>query len=93
MNGNKLISILLIVTLVLCNCAGTKVLSNGIEYKSYGILNKNDKKPEVIYKKKQSSLWLGILLFETVFCPVYYLGFKLYEPEKLKSDTTDTIKE
>lgn len=74
----------IIITLVALSLAGCKDESKiicGTPYEPYGILNQDDNKsPEIKYKMSVSSVVLGVMLFETVFAPIYFFGFDLYVP-------------
>lgn len=84
MNGNKLIVFILVVSLLITGCAQSKII-HGVEYEPYGVINRKDeRKFQVEYKRKRSSIILSILLFETVVVPFYLIGFRLYEPVKFK---------
>lgn len=76
----KSISIILIVSILLVSCAQNKIC-NGVEYEPCGVFTQDEKKKDVEYKRKASSVILGILFFETIIVPIYLFGFKLYEPK------------
>lgn len=75
---------MLVVSLLFAGCAQTKLI-NGVEYEPYGIVNSDENKKEGIeYQKKKSSIILSILFCETLVVPFVLIGFKLFEPVKLK---------
>lgn len=65
---------------VVSGCGDTKVI-DGVEYDTYGLLNEDTKKnPNIQYELIVGNLVWGILLVETLFAPVYFFGFSLFEP-------------
>lgn len=74
-----LISIILIVSVFSMGCASSMVIG-GKKVSPYGLFNANNKQDDVQYKTSTGSLIWGILGVETIFFPVYFLGFNLYEP-------------
>lgn len=72
------------VSLLLSGCAQSKII-NGVQYEPYGVINRKDeRKFQVEYERKKSSVVLSILLFETIVVPFVLIGFWMYEPVKLK---------
>lgn len=93
MNGNKLIIFILVVALIFSGCAQSRVLS-GTQYEPYGVINRKDEKKEnVVYERKKSSVVLSVLFFETIVVPIVLMGFHLYEPYTLKKSEKETEKE
>jgi hypothetical protein len=54
-------------------------------YPAYGLFNKDTNYSEkVCYEASVGNIFLGIVLFETVIAPVYFFGFDLYQPTRVK---------
>jgi hypothetical protein len=54
---------------------------NGKYCDTYGLLNKEELKCEgVQYKTIVGNVFWGIVFIETIFVPIYFFGFSLYEP-------------
>jgi hypothetical protein len=63
---------------------GTK----NVEFTTYGFLNKKENYNELIrYHIIIGNVVWSCILAETIVAPVYFLGFSLYEPISLKSDS------
>jgi len=73
--------------LSITGCGDTKVI-NGIEYDTYGLINKSDKKnSDIQYELITGNIVLSIIFSESIVAPVYFLGFSIYEPVGLKGDS------
>ena len=81
----KLIVLLMVCSILFIDCASCKVIQNR-EVCPYGILSKDEKQEDVVYKKKRSSIILSIIGIETIILPIILLGFKLYEADSLKGE-------
>jgi len=82
----KFIGVMLIVILVfgMVACGDTKVIE-GIEYDTYGLINKNDNRnPDVKYKIIIGNIIWSTILVGTIVAPIYFLGFSIYEPVRKK---------
>jgi hypothetical protein len=86
------IAFMLALTL-LTGCGAPQQLGEGSArklYPTYGIINeKSNRSRNVCYKIPLAGILVGILLFETIFVPVYIIGWDLYEPVRLKRDQAD----
>lgn len=59
-------------------------------YSSYGPLNAGTyQSKNVCYETSGWSIFWGIVLFETIVAPVYFFGYSLYNPVRLKRDPAD----
>lgn len=75
---------LLVSLFVMTACADDKVI-NGKEYETYGLLNKDEvKDPNIRYHLVTGNVILSVILCETLFMPVYFIGFSIYEPVSAK---------
>ena len=82
----KKLSIILIVAVVfsIVGCGNKKTIQ-GVEYDTYGLLNQDEwKSSEVKYRIIVGNLIWGIILIETIFAPIYFFGFSLFEPVGVK---------
>lgn len=79
------IAIALAVSLMLSACADQKTIC-GVTYDTYGLLNSDDKKnPKIEYDLVWGNIIWSVLLVETIFAPIYFFGFSIFEPVGLKS--------
>lgn len=77
-------SIIILVVLFIIfsqsGCASRKII-NGIEYDTYGLFDKGEKKnPDIHYKLVWGNVIWGALLVETIVAPIYFFGFSIWEP-------------
>ena len=80
-----LVVMISILAVLFVGCADNKTM-NGVEYETYGLINKHEIADECVeYRTSIGNVILGIILIETVVFPVYFFGFSLYEPVALKS--------
>jgi hypothetical protein len=70
-------SCLLLMSLV--SCADNAVVC-GEKAQPYGIFNDEEKLPNVKYRVVFGNVVWSILLIETLFAPLYFVGYALYEP-------------
>jgi len=69
-----------LVALSLSACAQSKVI-NGVEYRGYGLVNKEDRKnPNIEYKIVWGNVIWAAILVESVVAPVYFIGWSIMEP-------------
>jgi hypothetical protein len=72
--------IVVILCVILVGCGSNKII-DGIECKTYGLINEGkNRKENIEYKIIIGNFIWGILLIETVIMPVYFFGFSIYEP-------------
>jgi hypothetical protein len=80
----KLISIVLVCSLMSAGCASSKVI-NGTNVSPYGWFNPSKKQENVKYKTSTGSALLGFVLIPAgLLGPIYFWGFHLYEPVEAK---------
>ncbi len=85
----KVVSIILILMLIiiLTGCGDSKYI-NGIEYDTYGLLNKGDSRnPDIRYRMIVGNVIWSIILCESIVFPIYFVGFSLYEPVGIVTDS------
>ncbi len=89
-SGSVLAVGLTALLVVLTGCGDTKVI-NGVEYDTYGLFDEAEKRNDNIqYELITGNVVWSIVLIETVAMPIYFIGFSMYEPVGLKSDSTIT---
>ena len=74
--------VLVIITLaVLLVACGEPRTINGTYYPTCGLLSDSDcKAPEIRYGVSPGNIFWGCVFFETVFAPIYFFGFSMYNP-------------
>lgn len=76
------IAVLVAATMFLGACSST---IQGVEYSNYGPFNENThRNPGVEYELDLGSLFIGLILVETIIGPIYCWGFNIYKPVRLK---------
>lgn len=81
----KIIAAILAVAILSLAACGNEMVINGKNHSTYGLINKDQEKdPTVQYRVIVGNVFWGIVLVETIFAPVYFFGFSLYEPVGLK---------
>ena len=63
------------------SCADSKII-DGKFVEPYGLLNQDEKNPDIHYRIVQGNVIWSVILCETLVMPVYFVGFSLYEPVK-----------
>lgn len=72
--------ILLAAAVALSGCADNKWIG-GKEYGTYGLLNEGSMKSDKVeYRLVAGNVIWSVILCETVFAPIYFIGFSIYEP-------------
>ena len=87
--AKRLLLVLIVMSLTLSSCGQT--LSTGqITYPTYGLFNEStDKSKDVCYKISVGNVIWSIILIETIIAPIYFVGFSLYNPVRMKKDAND----
>jgi hypothetical protein len=71
------------MVLLLTSCGGNTI--NGKFYEPYGVANEEaNRDPNVVYEISAASVIWGIIFCETIFIPVYIIGWDLMRPVKMK---------
>ena len=79
---------LLILLIVLCLTAcGQPMHHQGKVYPTYGVLNSQTEKSDAMCYRAifGNAIW-ALLLAETIVGPIYFVGFDLYEPYRVKTE-------
>lgn len=78
------------LTLTLAACGAPLHTPAGKTYPTYGLFNEHAyKSKEVCYEIIIGNVVWGIILIETVIVPLYFLGFDLWQPVRLKHGPED----
>ena len=79
------------VTMMFTGCGRPKMIV-GKMYDTYGLFNEKTRKNlDIEYEISTGNVIWGIILSGTVFMPVYFLGFSLYNPICKKGDLTPGV--
>lgn len=85
----KKLLLALTAALALTGCTNNLHVNNQT-IQSYGLLNRDEKRSDrVCYELSIGNLLWGAVLVETIIGPIYFFGFDLYEPTRLKTSPTD----
>lgn len=80
----KVMFLFLLGIVLLSSCAESKTI-DGKVYKPYGLFNEDTyKNDSIVYELSPGSVICSIIFIETVFVPVYTVGWDLYEPVRKK---------
>ena len=79
----------LLACLLLSACGRPQYLG-GTHYETYGLLNESTwRAKNVCYEASAGNIILSIVFIETIIFPVYFVGFSLFNPVRLKRDAND----
>jgi hypothetical protein len=82
--------ILCIVMLTGLFGCGHPMKTSGKEYPTYGLFNESTKKSKnVCYEVSAGNVVWSIILVGTIAAPVYFVGFSLFNPVRMKKDAND----
>lgn len=92
----RIVSVILILLLLLMTaCGDSKILNvpaktntgyTNVEIGTYGLFNEGEEKNEnVRYHIIIGNVIWSIVLVETIVAPIYFIGFSMYEPVRVKS--------
>lgn len=88
----KIIAVGLIVSM-LTGCGEPLTITNKDgekTYPTYGLFNQDtDKSKDVCYKISVGNVVWSIIGFQNIVMPVYFVGFSLFNPIRLKRDDKD----
>ena len=83
------IVVLLAISIALAGC-GEPLVTKQREYPTYGFFNEDtDRSNDVCYKLSVGNIVWSIILIETIFMPIYFIGFSLFNPVRLKTGPDD----
>ncbi len=85
----KTVAIVLALCLVLTGC-GQPLSTSKKEYPTYGLFNESTQKSkDVCYEISVGNVVWSIVLVETIIAPIYFVGWSLWNPVRLKKDAND----
>lgn len=86
----KFITYLVVVSMLCLTmaCGDTKVI-NGVEYDTVGLMS--EKNPDIEYRVIFGNIVWSVLLVETIFAPIYFLGWSIQEPVGVKNSDPKMI--
>jgi hypothetical protein len=73
-----------VLGIILALIIKTKTNLNGTVYQHYGLLNKERIDPTVEYTLSMRSLIIMFFTMGSIFIPIYFIGFNLYVPNRIK---------
>jgi len=89
----KVVSLVVAASFLLAGCGDPKVLGEGSKrhfYETYGWFNESTyRSKDVCYSVSVGNVVWSILLVETIVMPIYFLGFSLYNPIRMKHGADD----
>lgn len=89
----KTIAVIVALGVLLAGCGRPQYLGSGAEqkyYPTYGLFNDvSSRSKNVCYETSVGNVIWSILLFETVVFPVYFIGWSLFNPVRLKHGADD----
>jgi hypothetical protein len=86
----KIVSVMLIVSILALSGCGEPITRDGVDYPTYGLLNEETKKSnKICYDISVGNVILSVLFVETIVFPIYFVGFSLYNPGRSKRDAKD----
>ena len=84
MNLKTTIIVLTLITSLIWSCA-SNLYTEGNVYKQYGLFNQNKQKDEKVeYRLVWENIVWGTVFFKTIAAPIYFFGFSLWEPIRVK---------
>ena len=79
-----LMAFMLVFSVCFVGCGDNKTI-RGVEYGTYGIINKSEMcNPNISYELIVGNVVWSVLLVETIIAPIYFIGFSMYEPVGVK---------
>lgn len=90
----KTIAIVVALSFLLAGCGRPQYLGSGSEqklYPTYGLFNDSSSRSKnVCYEISVGNVIWSIILAETVIFPIYFVGWSIYNPTRLKKGPDDT---
>jgi len=85
----KLVALIAVLGILLAGC-GRPLYVDGKTYPTYGFFNESSSKSKnVCYELSVGNIIWSILLVESVVFPVYFVGWSIYNPIRLKNGPND----
>jgi starvation-inducible outer membrane lipoprotein len=90
---NKSIPAIVTLSLLLTACSNPQELGEGSQrrlYQTYGVFNESSiRSKRACYEVSMGNVVWSIILIETIIAPVYFVGWSLYNPTRLKHGPDD----
>lgn len=87
-NARRIIAIFCIA--LMASACGRPLVTDKATYPTYGLANEtSNRSKNVCYAASFGNIVWSILLIETVIVPIYFVGFSLYNPIRLKRGPDD----
>jgi len=78
---NKTLAAVIVAAAMLTACGAENKVINGVEYGTYGLMNKSEMmNPNIQYEISGWSIFWSVILVETVIAPIYFIGWDMYQP-------------
>ena len=89
----KAVVLIIALSLLLAGCGKPQYLGNSAEqkyYPTYGLFNESSAKSRhACYSISVGNVIWSIILAETIIFPVYFVGWSIYNPTRLKNGPDD----
>lgn len=86
----KAIVATIVAAAVALSACGRELHTEKKTYPTYGILNEGSLRSQhVCYSVSVGNVIWSIILIETVIAPIYFVGFSLFNPTRLKTGPND----
>lgn len=89
----KIVAVVVAGCLFLAGCGRPLTIQKdgkSVTYPTYGILNEGSSRSRnVCYQVSVGNIVWSIILIESIVFPVYFIGFSLYNPTRLKKSPDD----
>ncbi|HVB19768.1 MAG TPA: hypothetical protein VNF51_00555 [Candidatus Paceibacterota bacterium] len=85
----RFIAVVVALSILLSGC-GHPLNTERMTYPTYGLFNENsDKSKNVCYEISAGNVVWSIILIETIVFPVYFIGWSIYNPVRMKRGPDD----
>ena len=85
----KTILLIIALSVLLAGC-GRPLTNEKRVYPTYGIVNEtSNKSSNVCYEVSLGNVVWSIVLIETLIAPIYFIGWSLYNPVRMKKSPID----
>lgn len=85
----KVFVAVVIISVLITGCSQPLNMGNKV-YPTYGLFNEGSiKSRNVCYSLSVGNAVLSIILVETIIAPIYFIGFDLFEPIRMKKNGDD----
>jgi hypothetical protein len=90
----KAIVLVVVLSVFLVGCGSPRTLGEGSarrQYPTYGVFNEDTSRSNnVCYEVSAGNVVWSIILVETIVAPVYFIGYSIKNPVRLKKDANDS---